>query len=184
MKSWPLGTATDCYQPIEGFYKLTRGVLEAFCDFSTPTGVVTKGPMVVRDKDVLVDLSAKTDVHVCVSVPCVDEDVWRALEPGTAHSACNDCAQSGNSWTAGITRGVLDEPDRPRHLIEAGAARAHGQSDRGPRRALHRLQRDVPGGRHTRSLHALACPGIPASRRRIRAALRRQVSTDRDTGTR
>src|SRR6186713_1719502 len=79
-----LGTATDCYQPIEGFYKLTRGVLEAFCDFSTPTGVVTKGPMVVRDKDVLVDLSAKTDVTVCISVPCVDEDVWRALEPGTA----------------------------------------------------------------------------------------------------
>ena len=80
-----LGTATDCYQPIEGFYKLTRGALEAFCDFSTPTSIVTKGPMVVRDKDVLVDLSAKTDVTVCVSVPCVDEDVWRALEPGTAH---------------------------------------------------------------------------------------------------
>ena len=79
-----LGTATDCYQPIEGFYKLTRGVLEAFCEFSTPTGVVTKGPMVVRDKDVLLDLSAKTDVTVCISVPCVDEDVWRALEPGTA----------------------------------------------------------------------------------------------------
>ena len=80
-----LGTATDCYQPIEGFYKLTRGALEAFRDFRTPTSIVTKGPMVVRDKDVLADLSAKTDVTVCVSVPCVDEDVWRALEPGTAH---------------------------------------------------------------------------------------------------
>jgi len=40
--------------------------------------------MVVRDKDVLLDLSAKTNVTVCISVPCVDEDVWRALEPGTA----------------------------------------------------------------------------------------------------
>jgi len=40
--------------------------------------------MVVRDKDVLVDLSAKADVSVCISVPCVDEDVWRELEPGTA----------------------------------------------------------------------------------------------------
>jgi len=79
-----LGTATDCYQPIEGSYKLTRGVLEAFCAFSTPTGVVTKGPLIVRDKDVLIELSAKTDVTVCISVPCVDEDVWRALEPGTA----------------------------------------------------------------------------------------------------
>jgi DNA repair photolyase len=80
-----VGTATDCYQPIEGFYKLTRGALEAFCDFGTPASIVTKGPMVVRDKDVLLDLSAKTAVTVCVSVPCVDEDVWRALEPGTAH---------------------------------------------------------------------------------------------------
>jgi DNA repair photolyase len=80
-----VGTATDCYQPIEGFYKLTRGALEAFCDFGTPASIVTKGPMVVRDKDLLIDLSAKTNVTVCVSVPCVDEDVWRALEPGTAH---------------------------------------------------------------------------------------------------
>ena len=80
-----VGTATDCYQPIEGFYKLTRGALEAFVDFGTPASIVTKGPMVVRDKDILADLSARTDVTVCVSVPCVDEDVWRALEPGTAH---------------------------------------------------------------------------------------------------
>src|SRR5262245_15749091 len=80
-----VGTATDCYQPIEGFYKLTRGALKAFCDYGTPARAVTKGPMVVSDKEVLRDLSAKTDVTVCVSVPCVDEDVWRALEPGTAH---------------------------------------------------------------------------------------------------
>jgi DNA repair photolyase len=84
-ESVAVGTATDCYQPIEGFYKLTRGALEAFHDFRTPTSIVTKGPMVVRDKDVLTDLSGRTDVTVCVSVPCVDEDVWRALEPGTAH---------------------------------------------------------------------------------------------------
>ena len=107
-----LGTATDCYQPIEGFYKLTRGVLEAFCAFSTPTGVVTKGPMVVRDKDVLVDLSAKTDVTVCISVPCVDEDVWRALEPGTAPPlqrlrAVRELVDSG------IRAGVLMSPIVP-----------------------------------------------------------------------
>ena len=107
-----LGTATDCYQPIEGFYKLTRGVLEAFCAFSTPTGVVTKGPMIVRDKDVLVDLSAKTDVTVCISVPCVDEDVWRALEPGTAPPlqrlrAVRELVDSG------IRAGVLMSPIVP-----------------------------------------------------------------------
>ena len=151
-----LGTATDCYQPIEGFYKLTRGVLEAFCDFSTPTGVVTKGPMVVRDKDVLVDLSAKTDVTVCVSVPCVDEDVWRALEPGTAPPlqrlrAVKELVDSGNP------RRRAHEPDRPWHLIEAGAARAHGESHRGPRRAVHRLERHAPA-RRARAI--TSCDGL------------------------
>jgi DNA repair photolyase len=107
-----LGTATDCYQPIEGSYKLTRGVLEAFCDFSTPTGVVTKGPMVVRDKDVLADLSMKTDVTVCVSVPCVDEDVWRALEPGTAHPLQRLRAVK-ELVDAGIRAGVLMSPIVP-----------------------------------------------------------------------
>ena len=107
-----LGTATDCYQPIEGSYKLTRGVLEAFCDFSTPTGVVTKGPMVVRDKDVLADLSTKTDVTVCVSVPCVDEDVWRALEPGTAHPLQRLRAVK-ELVDGGIRAGVLMSPIVP-----------------------------------------------------------------------
>ena len=80
-----MGTATDCYQPIEGSYKLTRRSLEALCSHRNPVGVVTKGPMIVRDKDVLADLARHTESSVCVSVPCVDEDVWRALEPGTAH---------------------------------------------------------------------------------------------------
>jgi DNA repair photolyase len=107
-----LGTATDCYQPIEGFYKLTRGVLEAFCDFRTPTGVVTKGPMVVRDKDILIDLSAKADVNVCISVPCVDEDVWRSLEPGTAHPLQRLRAVR-ELVDAGIHAGVLMNPIVP-----------------------------------------------------------------------
>ena len=107
-----LGTATDCYQPIEGFYKLTRGVLEAFCEFSTPTGVVTKGPMVVRDKDILVDLSAKADVNVCISVPCVDETVWRELEPGTAPPAQRLRAVRA-LVDAGVHAGVLMNPIVP-----------------------------------------------------------------------
>jgi len=111
-ESVALGTATDCYQPIEGFYKLTRGVLEAFCDFNTPTGVVTKGPMVVRDKDVLSDLSRKTDVNVCISVPCVDEDVWRALEPGTA-PPLQRLRAVRELVDAGIRAGVLMNPIVP-----------------------------------------------------------------------
>ena len=51
-----LGTATDCYQPIEGHYKLTRRTLEALLEHGSPVGVVTKGPMIVRDKDLLAAL--------------------------------------------------------------------------------------------------------------------------------
>ncbi|HEX6974419.1 MAG TPA: radical SAM protein, partial [Vicinamibacterales bacterium] len=80
-----LGTATDPYQPIEGHYKLTRRTIEALAASRTPVGIVTKGPMIVRDADVLVELSRAARCTVCLSVPTVDEDAWRALEPGTAH---------------------------------------------------------------------------------------------------
>jgi len=107
-----MGTATDCYQPIEGSYKLTRRSLEALCSHRNPVGVVTKGPMIVRDKDVLADLARHTESSVCVSVPCVDEDVWRALEPGTAHPlqrlrAVRELVDSG------IRAGVLMNPIVP-----------------------------------------------------------------------
>jgi DNA repair photolyase len=107
-----VGTATDCYQPIEGHYKLTRKALETLCEFRNPAGVVTKGPMVVRDKDVLADLSARAGCSVYLSVPCVDDDVWRALEPGTAHPmqrlrAVRELAD------AGIRTGVLMNPIVP-----------------------------------------------------------------------
>jgi DNA repair photolyase len=80
-----VGTATDPYQPIEGHYKLTRGSLEALLVGRTPVGLVTKGPMVVRDADLLAEIGRQVGCTVCVSVPTVDEDAWRALEPGTAH---------------------------------------------------------------------------------------------------
>jgi DNA repair photolyase len=77
------GTATDPYQPIEGRYRLTRRCLEVFRDAWTPVGLITKGTMIVRDVDVLVELSARTESTVCFSVPTVDEEVWRRSEPGT-----------------------------------------------------------------------------------------------------
>src|SRR3954469_7678743 len=78
------GTATDPYQPIEGHYKLTRRAIEVLTRARTPIGLITKGPMVVRDKDVLVELSKAAGCTVYVSVPSVDEEAWRALEPGVA----------------------------------------------------------------------------------------------------
>ena len=61
-----VGTATDCYQPIEGHYRLTRRSLQALLEFRNPVGIVTKGPMIVRDKDVLADL-AKGPAAGCIS---------------------------------------------------------------------------------------------------------------------
>jgi DNA repair photolyase len=79
-----VGTATDPYQPIEGLYKLTRQSLEALLAGRTPIGLVTKGPMVVRDADILADLGRRYGCTVYVSVPTVDDEAWRTLEPGTA----------------------------------------------------------------------------------------------------
>jgi DNA repair photolyase len=107
-----IGTATDCYQPIEGHYKLTRGSLQALVRARNPAGVITKGPMVVRDRDVLAELSRVASCTVYMSVPTVDEDAWRQLEPGTAHPLQRLRAVR-ELVDAGINAGVLMNPIVP-----------------------------------------------------------------------
>ncbi|HET7696386.1 MAG TPA: radical SAM protein, partial [Vicinamibacterales bacterium] len=107
-----LGTATDPYQPIEGHYKLTRRTIEALIAARTPVGIVTKGPMIVRDADLLAELSRVAKCTVCLSVPTVDEDAWRALEPGTAHPLQRLRAVR-KLREAGINAGVLMAPVVP-----------------------------------------------------------------------
>ena len=104
-----VGTATDPYQPIEGHYKLTRRSLEALAAAATPIGLVTKGPMVVRDIDVLQRLTARAACTIYVSVPSVDEDIWSELEPGTAHPMQRLRAVQ-RLTEAGIRAGVLVNP--------------------------------------------------------------------------
>jgi DNA repair photolyase len=79
-----VGTATDPYQPIEGHYRLTRRCLEVLTESRTPFSIVTKGPMVVRDIDVLVKATRSAGCRVAMSVASVDPDAWARLEPGTA----------------------------------------------------------------------------------------------------
>ncbi len=107
-----IGTATDPYQPIEGHYRLTRGSLAALVDARTPAGVVTKGPMIVRDVDLLSELVRAAGCTVCVSVPTVDEGAWSALEPGTAHPLQRLRAVR-QLREAGINAGVLMAPVVP-----------------------------------------------------------------------
>lgn len=118
-----VGTATDPYQPIEGHYRLTRGALEALAAARTPVGLVTKGPMVVRDADLLAELGRTAGCTVYMSVPTVDEEAWRALEPGTAHPLQRLRAVR-RLRDAGVNAGVLMAPVVPgfttqRHRLEA-----------------------------------------------------------------
>jgi DNA repair photolyase len=118
-----LGTATDPYQPIEGHYKLTRSSLQALLAARTPVGIVTKGPMIVRDVDVLAQLSRCTNTSVCISVPTVDEEAWTVLEPGTA-PPLQRLRAVRELRKAGVNAGVLMAPVVPgfttqRHRLEA-----------------------------------------------------------------
>ncbi len=151
-----LGTATDPYQPIEGYYGLTRGCLEAFRNAPAPLGIVTKGPLVVRDVDLLRELSAKVSCRVYVSVPSLDEEAWRRLEPGTA-SPLQRLRAVRTLVDAGLHCGVLMAPlvpgitTRPA-LLEATikAAAAHGASSIGAM-VLH-----LDGGARRHFLRVLA----------------------------
>ena len=118
-----LGTATDPYQPIEGHYKLTRRSLEALIAGRTPVGIVTKGPMIVRDADLLAELSRVAACTVYLSVPTVDEDAWRALEPGTAHPLQRLRAVR-LLRDAGVNAGVLMAPVVPGFTTQASRLEA------------------------------------------------------------
>lgn len=107
-----VGTATDPYQPIEGHYKLTRRSLEALLAGRTPIGLVTKGPMVVRDADILADIGRRHGCTVYVSVPTVDEEAWRTLEPGTA-PPLQRLRAVRQLRDAGVNAGVLMAPVVP-----------------------------------------------------------------------
>jgi len=107
-----VGTATDCYQPIEGHYKLTRGAIAEFVRTKNPMGLITKGPMVVRDIDLLKQLSQVTTCTIYMSVPTVDEQAWARLEPGTAHPMQRLRAVR-ELVDAGIHTGVLMHPVVP-----------------------------------------------------------------------
>jgi DNA repair photolyase len=72
---------TDCYQPLEASYSLTRRCLEVCVEYHNPAGIITKAPLVERDIDVLQELSRVARAGVSVSVPFWDESKARAIEP-------------------------------------------------------------------------------------------------------
>lgn len=72
---------TDCYQPLEAHYQLTRGCLEVCAEHSTPVTIITKGKLVRRDIDVLQDLRDRAACRVALSIPFADDAQARAIEP-------------------------------------------------------------------------------------------------------
>jgi DNA repair photolyase len=132
-----MGTNTDPYQAAEGKYRLMPGILRALTDFRNPFSILTKGTLMLRDLDLLVEAARVTEVHTSYSVGTVDENVWRRTEPGTPHPRKRLEAVARLN-AAGIPCGVLMAPilpgisDDPRTLrrtaaaiIEAGASHVH-----------------------------------------------------------
>ena len=75
---------TDCYQPAEQKYKITRACLEVFVKYKHPVGIITKNALVLRDIDLLQELAKDTLVGVNISVTSLSEETRRVLEPRTA----------------------------------------------------------------------------------------------------
>jgi DNA repair photolyase len=134
-KSWRketvvIGAATDPYQPAEGRFKLTRQCLQVLREFSNPTAMITRGPMIVRDLDVLMALARRAELHITVSIPTVDDEIWRRTEPGTAHPrqrllAIEKLTAAGIDVGVGmapILPGLSDRPDRLEAVVKAARA--------------------------------------------------------------
>jgi DNA repair photolyase len=75
---------TDCYQPLEATYRLTRGCLEVCLEHRNPVAIITKAPLIERDIDLLVQLNERARVSICVSIPFWSEANARAIEPYVA----------------------------------------------------------------------------------------------------
>jgi DNA repair photolyase len=122
---------TDCYQPLEASYRLTRGCLEVCADVGNPAGVITKAPLIERDVDVLQAVARAASVHVTVSIPIWDPERARAIEPFVATPqrrmrVIETLARAGISVgvnVAPIIPGLNDE-DIPRILSRARDAGA------------------------------------------------------------
>jgi DNA repair photolyase len=128
-----IGAATDPYQPAEGRYRLTRACIEALAASATPIQLITRGPMIVRDVDVLAAAAKRAKVQVMFSIPTIDPEIWRRTEPGTAPPrqrlrALTQLVDAGIKVGVGmapILPGISDKPellaDVVRAAREAGA---------------------------------------------------------------
>lgn len=74
---------TDCYQPAEQHYRLTRRLLEVCLEFNQPVAMITKNAGMLRDKDVITKLAEKKLISILVSITSMDEELRQKMEPRT-----------------------------------------------------------------------------------------------------
>jgi DNA repair photolyase len=116
-KSWkpaPLMISgnTDCYQPAERKWKITRGILQVALDFRNPVSMISKNQLILRDLDILKPLAEMNLVHVMISITSLDESVRQKLEPRTA-TAKNRLKVVETLNKNGIPAGVMVAPIIP-----------------------------------------------------------------------
>lgn len=124
---------TDCYQPAERKFRLTRGCLEVAAEARQPIGIITKNALVLRDLDLLAEMATERLVHVNVSITTLDAALARDMEPRTSTPAARLRAVSELA-AAGVPVRVMVAPiipgltDREAPAILDAAAQA-GASD-------------------------------------------------------
>jgi DNA repair photolyase len=124
---------SDPYIPLEANYKLTRRCLEVCAEFRNPVGIVTKSALIRRDVDVLQRLAHDASVTVFFSIPFVDYDIARALEPfapspNARFDAMKTLSEAGIDVGIGIAPTVpgltSDIPELLQRAKDCGATRA------------------------------------------------------------
>jgi DNA repair photolyase len=118
-----IGAATDPYQPAEGRYRLTRRCLQRLAAGRNPFGIVTRGPLIIRDIDVLQEATGRAAVQVHVSIPTLDSEVWGKTEIGTAPPrqrlrAVRMLVEAGIDTDVGIAPILPGLSDRPELLAD------------------------------------------------------------------
>ena len=126
---------TDCYQPLERKFQITRNILKVFARYRHPVGMITKNSLILRDLDLLSDLSKDNLVHVYISITTLDEELRRLMEPRTA-SGLKRLKTVEALAKAGVPVGIMTAPIIPglnHHEIPEilKAAADHGASAAG-----------------------------------------------------
>jgi DNA repair photolyase len=126
---------TDCYQPLERKFEITRNILKVFARYRHPLGMITKNGLIIRDLDLLTDLAKDNLVHVYISITTLNEDLRRVMEPRTA-SGIKRLKTVEILAKAGVPVGIMNAPIIPglnHHEIPAimKAAADHGATGAG-----------------------------------------------------